>query len=383
MSAFLTGFLGGAANMGQLLGKAASGLASSGISAAGSGLVGSIFGRSGYQRKKDAMQLAEFNHHLNDLMYDKALRDTERLTKEERAYQEDLYKRLQSPEAMVRQLEEAGINPGQFFSGGSSPISPMVSPSPVQAPLSHSSGPGGISYQTPQFPGNPLTLAQIEDLRASANLKNAQADNEPIRGALMQQQTELTSLKAAGMPFANELLATNSTLARLTMGDKLDLSSLSVKTSIAQLNKIAADIQALNDKHDLHGIMKQQAINQCALQVASYCAKIAETYLLRANTRVSNAQVEVLKQQAEKYAVDILNGKLDFIKNVPEAAGALRTSSGSQALRNLAGGGVIGAVTGALGGIVDFFTPASVKESGFSDFLESVFGDDFKMEFGE
>lgn len=352
---------------------------SAAMTGASQGLVGSLFGRSGFQRKKDQMQLNEQMMQIQQQLATEAYQKQQELIKDQREYDEKQWNEKNSPEAIVRNLEKAGINAAQFLSGGSSSIQPFSGGSAAAAPMAHSSSGGGLSYQTPQFPGNPLALAQIEDLRASANLKNAQADNEPIRGELLEQQVELEQWKNAGMPYANEMLAINAEILRVTKGDKIDLSSMEVKTAAANLDKLAAQIRDYDDKHDLQGLRKQELTNQCALQVASFSAKVAETYLIRANTRVSNATVEVLKEQARNYAVDYLNNQLDVVQNIPKAAGALRTSAGSQALKNLAGGGIIGAVTGAIGGIVDFFTPQSVKGDTYGKFLEEFFGKNFEL----
>lgn len=352
---------------------------SAAMTGASQGLVGSLFGRSGFQRKKDQMQLNEQMMQIQQQLALEAYQKQQELIKDQREYDEKQWNEKNSPEAIVRNLEKAGINAAQFFSGGSSSIQPFSGGSAAAAPMAHSSSGGGLSYQTPQFPGNPLALAQIEDLRASANLKNAQADNEPIRGDLLQQQVELEQWKNAGMPYATEMLAINAEILRVTKGDKINLSSMEVKTAAANLDKLAAQIRDYDDKHDLQGLRKQELTNQCALQVASFAAKVAEVYLIRANTQVSNATVEVLKEQARKYAIDYLNGQLDFVRNMPKAAGALRTSAGSQGMQDLAGGGIVGAITGALGGIVDLITPRSVKEGTYAKFLKEIFGENFEF----
>ncbi len=269
------------------------------------------------------------------------------LISDERAYQEDLYNRLQSPEAMVKQLEAAGINPAQFLSGGSSAIQPMTSPTgAASAPSAHSGSGGGISYQTPQFPGNPLAVAQIADLQASANLKNAQADNEPIRGSLLTQQAELEKWKNVGMPYATEMLATNAMILRVTSEDKINLSSLEVSTAVANLDKIGRQIQELDDKHDLHGLMKQQAINQCSIQVASFVAKLWEAELTKANIQVSNATVALLKEQAIEASVRALNGFADFTIKQPDVWAAMNYDPHfMQLLKN--GRGIIGSTLAA------------------------------------
>lgn len=355
---------------------------SAAMTGASQGLVGSLFGRSGFQRKKDQMQLNEQMMQIQQQLALEAYQKQQELIKDQREYDEKQWNEKNSPEAIVRNLEKAGINAAQFLSGGSSSIQPFSGGSAAAAPMAHSSSGGGLSYQTPQFPGNPLALAQIEDLRASANLKNAQADNEPIRGELLEQQVELEQWKNAGMPYANEMLAINAEILRVTKGDKINLSSMEVKTAAANLDKLGRQIRDYDDKHDVSDIMKQQAINQCALQVASFAAKVAEAYLIRANTQVSNATVEVLKEQARKYAIDYLNGRLDFVQNIPKAAGALRTTPKGQALVQLSGGGIVGSVTGALAGVMAFFASPERGDSMGSDyygkFLEEIFGEDFE-----
>lgn len=355
---------------------------SAAMTGASQGLFGSLFGRSGFQRKKDQMQLNEQMMQIQQQLALEAYQKQQELIKDQREYDEKQWNEKNSPEAIVRNLEKSGINASQFFSGGSSSIQPFSGGSAAAAPMAHSSSGGGLSYQTPQFPGNPLALAQIEDLRASANLKNAQADNEPIRGDLLRQQVELEQWKNAGMPYATEMLAINAEILRVTKGDKIDLSSMEVKTAAANLDKLAVQIRDYDDKHDLQGLRKQELTNQCAIQAASFAAKVAEVYLIRANTQVSNATVEVLKEQAKKYAIDYLNGQLELVQNLPKTAGALRTSPGSQALQNLAGGGIVGAITGAIGGIVDFLdnklNPGKFEE-GYAKFLEKVFGKNFEL----
>lgn len=296
---------------------------SAAMTGASEGLVGSLFGRSGFQRKKDQMQLNEQMMQIQQQLALEAYQKQQELIKDQREYDEKQWNEKNSPEAIVRNLEKAGINAAQFFSGGSSSIQPFSGGSAAAAPMAHSSSGGGLSYQTPQFPGNPLALAQIEDLRASANLKNAQADNEPIRGDLLQQQVELEQWKNAGMPYATEMLAINAEILRVTKDDKINLSSMEVKTAAANLDKLAAQIRDYDDKHDLQGLRKQELTNQCAIQVASFVAKLWEAELTRANISVSNATVTLLQEQAIEASIRSLNGWSDFQIKQPDVWAAL------------------------------------------------------------
>ncbi len=106
----------------------------------------------------------------------------ERMVDEERQYQEDMYNQYNSPSAMMRQYQEAGLNPALMYGNQTSPASTSsaspasTSPADVSGAAPQMDAPlGQMSAILQAIMGSVSTGSQVNDMLASANLKRSQA----------------------------------------------------------------------------------------------------------------------------------------------------------------------------------------------------------------
>ena len=109
-----------------------------------------------------------------------------------RDYQTEFYETYQSPSAMVRQYQDAGINPA--LAAGYSPSTPPA----VSSPSGSAASAASPNYQSVSSMidaiGNMAMLkAQIENVQADTSLKGAQAFNAERQGLLANSTTSLNS----------------------------------------------------------------------------------------------------------------------------------------------------------------------------------------------
>ena len=103
-----------------------------------------------------------------------------RVTEDARRYAEELTARewdlYNSPSAQIRAMREAGMNPNAILSKGSSPVTPaQTEANGAQNPAITGSGGASLPGYSPRYYQDPLVMAQVADLSASADLKKSQA----------------------------------------------------------------------------------------------------------------------------------------------------------------------------------------------------------------
>jgi hypothetical protein len=125
-----------------------------------------------------------------------------------REFQEDIYTRYQSPQAQVRQYQEAGLNPALMYARGVTPVSlssASLGPSGSSASASPSaiSGVDGLMSMLGNLAKLPseveLMSAQSEDLRASAVGKRIHNSFSPqlLEQELQQGELNILNTQAA------------------------------------------------------------------------------------------------------------------------------------------------------------------------------------------
>lgn len=110
-----------------------------------------------------------------------------------RQFTEDFYNQYQSPQAMVRQYQEAGLNPGLMYGSGTGSSGTVSSSAPSS--VTPSSSPLALLSVIPSLA---KLKAEIDDVHASAALKRDQ-------GALARANTFLTDLTSRTKPALDEL----------------------------------------------------------------------------------------------------------------------------------------------------------------------------------
>ena len=237
-----------------------------------------------------------------------------RLTSDARKYAEDLTARewdlYNSPTAQIRAMREAGMNPNALLSKGSSPVTPtQTEANGAQNPAI--TGSGGISLPgySPRYYQDPLVMAQVADLSASADLKKSQAELTVHEAAYKDSLTALkgsekilTDLNAEGVPFATEMKAVAARVASALEGTNIALGKGELVKMGQQISLFGRQIQDYDDRHDLHGLRKQELRNQLNIQAASYALLVTRELATQAGIKLTDAQISLIEEQTKEAA---------------------------------------------------------------------------------
>lgn len=91
-----------------------------GVGSIGGSLLGGIFGSSAQSSANETnMQIAQMNNEFNERMLEKQISYNRENQQVQNQWSEDMYNKYNSPQAQVKQMQEAGINP---YTQGTSPI---------------------------------------------------------------------------------------------------------------------------------------------------------------------------------------------------------------------------------------------------------------------
>lgn len=113
------------------------------------------------------------------------------LTADERAYNEEMYNKYQSPEAYVRQLREAGLNPSLAYGGNSAGSPEIADYSNIQAGASPSASPLPQFDMSHHFSDISKNLVAL----SSQAIQSRLADNDAARVEFQRQVASAQTLK--------------------------------------------------------------------------------------------------------------------------------------------------------------------------------------------
>lgn len=216
-----------------------------------------------------------------------------KLTQEERAYNEELYNQYQSPAALMRQYQEAGLNPALMYTDGKSIGAPIAS-SPTSA---QGTGPTGevdpftmMSNLISLIQGAAQTGSDVAEKSAHAKLMDTQAKQIESQTIGQNIQNRISSIEAEWLPQFKQLEAANMSADTAKKNADTVLAEESANLAKAGIEKSRAEkalieIQTSMAKFDES---KQQELYNLAVRQQS--AQIALT----------EAQTETEKNEAEK-----------------------------------------------------------------------------------
>lgn len=275
-----------------------------------------------------------------------------RVTEDARRYAEELTARewdlYNSPSAQIRAMREAGMNPNAILSKGSSPVTPtQTEANGAQNPALTGSGGASLPGYSPRYYQDPLVMAQVADLSASADLKKSQASLTEHEAAYKDSLTALngskqvlTNLQAEGVPFANRMAEVNTRIAEALEGTNVSLGKGELQKLFTQVDLFRRQIQDYDDRHDLHGLRKQELKNQLDIQVASCALLWVRERAARKGIELTDAQIALIYEQALQVASETdLNEQMLNI-NRPKETDASFRRPGSTMFDDV--GGVVG-----------------------------------------
>lgn len=235
-----------------------------------------------------------------------------------RQWQEDYYNQYESPQARIRQYEDAGLNPallyGSQLGSGSAPSTSVPSGDSASVGMP-SSGAGDLL----SFIGQMMSIKSlINNNNAGADAKRAEAENTRADTKLKEQQydwnpklfeSEVHKNEAnasnllAGVKVAeeqvNKLIADQNLIA-----SKINLNEQEAQLILQQCNKTA--IEAANERLRSQGIKANNRLiaQQVYTEIAKTALTEAETYLTNAKTNEANANTALVSQKAISESIE-------------------------------------------------------------------------------
>lgn len=235
-----------------------------------------------------------------------------------RQWQEDYYNQYESPQARIRQYEDAGLNPallyGSQLGSGSAPSTSVPAGDSASVGLP-SSGAGDLL----SFIGQMMSIKSlINNNNAGADAKRAEADNKRADTKLKVQQYEWNPKLFESEVHKNEANASNllagvkvaeEQVNKLIADQNLISSQINLNDQEAQLilqqcNKTA--IEAANERLRSQGIKANNRLiaQQVYTEIAKTALTEAETYLTNAKTNEANANTALVSQKAISESIE-------------------------------------------------------------------------------
>lgn len=235
-----------------------------------------------------------------------------------RQWQEDYYQQYESPQARIRQYEEAGLNPallyGSQVGSGNAPSTSVPAGDAASVGLP-SSGAGDLL----SFIGQMMSIkSMINNNNAGADAKRADAENKRADTELKLQQkewnpklfqSEINKNEAnaanllAGVKVAEEQV--NKLIADQNLiSSQINLNEQEAQLILQQCNKTA--IEAANERLKSAGIKANNRLiaQQVYTEIAKTALTEAETYLTNAKTNEANANTALVSQKAISESVE-------------------------------------------------------------------------------
>lgn len=239
-----------------------------------------------------------------------------------RQWQQDFYTQYQSPQAQVRQFQDAGLNPALMYARGVTPVSassasngPSGDSASVQMPSVDSSSLLQMLFSAAKLPSEiDLLNAQADDFRAAATGKN-------IENAFSPQILE-QNLRKGEMDILNTQAAITTTQYQWAlMSSQEQLNIVKANLTEAQISDVLASAD-LKEKQAATEVLKQANLDVTnellAAQIATEKMKpamiAAQTVLARTQSQsisLDNYQKEVSNE------ITKLTG-VGSIKTMPE-----------------------------------------------------------------
>ena len=235
-----------------------------------------------------------------------------------RQWQEDYYNRYESPQARIRQYEDAGLNPallyGSQLGSGSAPSTSVPAGDSASVGLP-SSGAGDLL----SFIGQMMSIKSlINNNNAGADVKRAEADNKRADTKLKEQQYSWNPKLFESEVHKNEANASNL-LAGVKVAEeqvnklisdqnlissRINLNEQEAQLILQQCNKTAID--AANERLRSQGIKANNRLiaQQVYTEIAKTALTEAEMYLTNSRTNEANANTALVSQKAISESVE-------------------------------------------------------------------------------
>lgn len=305
-------------------------LVAAAVAAIAGGLTAYFSNRKATGRDRDMM---EFN--ASEASINREFQSAE--AQKARQFQEDVYTKYQSPQAQVRQFQEAGLNPALMYGRGVTPVS-LSSASAGPSGSSASAAPSGVSgveglmSMLSSFAKLPseveLMSAQSEDLRASALGK--QIDNA-YSPQLLEQE-----LQKGEMSVLNSQAAlTTAQFQWQLMDSQARLNYVNGQLSDAQVDNIIAQTDKVKLEQVTELLRQQNIITDTEIKGETRRLVAAQVVSEEMRPALLAAQTYLSNMQGTSFSLD--NFQKGVENRLTNVTGVAKSTSWPQLLFNVTG----------------------------------------------
>lgn len=227
-----------------------------------------------------------------------------------RDWQEQQYLQYNSPAAMIRQYQEAGLNPALMY-GSSSGSSASMSTSIPGSPSGSSVSPHGAGDVASMVANLSMLKAQIENIKADTENKRAAAGESGARTNLLNIDASFESLLKSAelgkLGVETEKLSTDIQLIQSNIGkNKAEVNLFETQNAV---NRVQLDILKIDKEYKPDIYKHQLSKGKVDIEQAKLlCSKlILEQSLIEAQTQgvQVNNQLTSQKVQTEIWNTDV------------------------------------------------------------------------------
>lgn len=305
-------------------------LVAAAVAAIAGGLTAYFSNRKATGRDRDLMEFnsseASINREFQSAEAQKA-----------RQFQEDVYTKYQSPQAQVRQYQEAGLNPALMYGRGVTPVSlSPASAGPSGSSASASpvgvSGVEGLVSMLSNFAKLPseveLMSAQSEDLRASALGKKIHNSYSP---QLLEQE-----LQKGEMSVLNSQAAlTTAQFQWQLMDSQAKLNYVNSQLSDAQIDSIIVQTEKTKLEQVTEFLRQQNIIVDTEIKGETRRLVAAQVVTEEMRPALIAAQTYLNNMQGNSFSLD--NFQKGVENQLTKSTGVARSTSWPQLLFNVTG----------------------------------------------
>lgn len=254
-----------------------------------------------------------------------------------RQFQEDVYTKYQSPQAQVRQYQDAGLNPALMYGRGVTPVSlssASVGPSGSSASASPVgvSGVEGLMSMLGSFAKLPseveLMSAQSEDLRASALGKR-------IHNAYSPQLLEQELQKGEMSVLNSQAALTTAQFQWQLMDSQAKLNYVNSQLSDVQIDNIIAQTDKTKLEQVTEYLRQQNIIADTEIKGETRRLVAAQVVTEEMRPALLAAQIYLANMQGNSFSLD--NFQKGVENQLTKITGVVKSTSWPQLLFNVTG----------------------------------------------
>ena len=254
-----------------------------------------------------------------------------------RQFQEDIYTKYQSPQAQVRQYQEAGLNPALMYGRGVTPVA-LSGASNGPSGSSASATPTGVAG----IEGTMSMLSTLAKLPSEVDLMQSQSDDlrasalgKQIQNAYSPQLLEQELQKGHMYILNSQAALTTAQFQWQLMDSQAQLNYVNAQLSDAQIDSVIAQTEKTKLEQVTELLRQQNIIADTELKGETKRLIAAQIVTESMRPAMLAAQTYMMRQQGDSFNLD--NFQKSLANEISERSGIVRGVSWPQLLFNIAG----------------------------------------------